>query len=397
MLDDYSAANPARAKLQPKKSLLPSLFPSKKPDKGKGKAPSFHEQATGTLATEPASDANDIISLSHFNGLEESETQYKWVSLYENQRGLTVFSIPYFSRLSLLPIDPMPFTMPGGTRLPRFHQPNITLHDYPLPDGNWRWVSKTWMIDMRSDGEVQHDGFEYNWIFRSKHWSPKIGPFSFVRRRRWVRLMVRPGKPCKHPPRADGDGSRTPVTARNSIFHDYNPFRNRNSIISLMHSSIVTLSSEIPEDVYADLDEVWQGDVELDWLRYRVVMKGFATDGKKLEIWRRWLGLEDLKVLPAKRQWTEDEENDPPPPSASTTRTTDSQSLRPKKVPVEYIVPVVTKYGDAVLQSLIFPESRARLLELFGLANVLPSFGLGSRPAWSSSLDFHSYALSLGS
>lgn len=50
------------------------------------------------------------------------------------------------------------------------------------------------MIDMR-DGNVQHDGFEYNWSFGGKKWRSRAGRFNtgaLVRRRRWARLMVRP-------------------------------------------------------------------------------------------------------------------------------------------------------------------------------------------------------------
>ncbi|KIK93743.1 hypothetical protein PAXRUDRAFT_144397, partial [Paxillus rubicundulus Ve08.2h10] len=110
---------------------------------------------------------------------------------------ITIFSTPFYSRLSLLPTDPQPFTIPSSNNN-RARQPNVSLTNYPLPDGTWRWVSKAWMIDMRTDlGGVQHDGFEYNWLFCKKHWhadSGKFGAGAWVRRRRWVRLMMRPAK-----------------------------------------------------------------------------------------------------------------------------------------------------------------------------------------------------------
>ena len=115
---------------------------------------------------------------------------------------MTLFSIPYYSALSLLPTDPSPFTLPN-TSQKRSEQPPITLDAYPLPDGDWRWVSRTWMIDMRNSDSsiVQHDGFEYNWVFRQRKWRAQVGFLSaggWVRRRRWVRLMMRPSKnkPC---------------------------------------------------------------------------------------------------------------------------------------------------------------------------------------------------------
>ena len=61
----------------------------------------------------------------------------------------------------------------------RSEQPPLSLESYPLPDGNWHWVSRCWMIDMRTDtGEVQHDGFEYNWFFRRHNWRAQIGSFN---------------------------------------------------------------------------------------------------------------------------------------------------------------------------------------------------------------------------
>src|SRR6266511_997646 len=105
--------------------------------------------------------------------------------------------MPYYSSLSLLPTDPAPYTLPDASNQEPSHQPPVTLTTYPLPDGTWRWVSRSWMIDMRSEstqGQVQHDGFEYNWVFRKHNWKAQVGPLNaggWVRRRRWVRLMVR--------------------------------------------------------------------------------------------------------------------------------------------------------------------------------------------------------------
>lgn len=98
------------------------------------------------------------------------------------------FSTPYYSSRSLLPQDPPAFTSPdvgantGGSTHPdtgentdrssreSSHQDtgdtpntkhvskNITLETYTLPDPTWRWVSSSWFVDMKGDGEVQHDG-----------------------------------------------------------------------------------------------------------------------------------------------------------------------------------------------------------------------------------------------
>ncbi|KDN50314.1 hypothetical protein RSAG8_01650, partial [Rhizoctonia solani AG-8 WAC10335] len=149
---------------------------------------------------------------------DESRDIYEWAVLYENQRGITIFSIPYYSKLSLLPNDPPPFTVPNeptGHGKGKYGQRTTLrapggLADYQLPDPTWRWVSKYWMVDMRGDGEVQQDGYEYNWCFRSNGWRASIGSFNaggWVRRRRWVRLMMRPantGSPLSPSTHEDG-------------------------------------------------------------------------------------------------------------------------------------------------------------------------------------------------
>lgn len=151
-----------------------------------------------------AAEANDADALiidfqdpSELVGIDEPEDVYAWAVLYENQRGATIFSTPYYSRFSLLPrIDPYPYSLPNSYTKKPDHLPDVTPEQFPLPDGRWQWVSKAWMIDMGSVGNVQHDGFEYNSSFRLHGWHAftqgKHG--AFVRRRRWIRLMMRPGR-----------------------------------------------------------------------------------------------------------------------------------------------------------------------------------------------------------
>ena len=200
----------------------------------------------------------------------------------------TFFSTPYYSRLGLLPYDPPPFTVPEADGR-RDKQPQVSLHDYPLPDGTWRWVSTSWMVDMRSDGEVQYDGFEYNWIFRRHKWRPEPGAFGaggWVRRRRWIRLMMRPAHPTGTEQSDGGDGQNLHITsplARYSIMSD---------------SSALELETEKAKAT------VWRGDLD-DWKRCHHLMARLNTDGTKLEYWREWLG-----VSPRTRQrkvWSEDD------------------------------------------------------------------------------------------
>ncbi|EEB97714.1 hypothetical protein MPER_02915, partial [Moniliophthora perniciosa FA553] len=197
---------------------------------------------------------------------------------YENQRGITLFATPYYSSNSLLPSDPPPFTVPNTTQT-RSHQPNVSITEYPLPDGNWRWVSKSWMIDMRTDsGEVEHDGFEYNWIFRRHHWRAQVGTLSaggFVRRRRWVRLMMRPGKKTKQN-EEEGDGGLdaktpsmqgTPTNGSPSLRYSWNDriSAHRYSLPPSFAAPSLSTASFGERQSVVELSELWRGDVEEDW------------------------------------------------------------------------------------------------------------------------------------
>ena len=200
-----------------------------------------------------------------------------------------MFSTPYYSPQSLLPLDPPPYTLPtpkpskGTWRT----QPTVSLASYPLPDGTWRWVSRSWMIDMRGDGLVQHDGFEYAWSFRSSSWRPEIGTLStgaWVRRRRWVRLMV-----CVHRPDAQPDAERAERAgeARGEVEGEMPAIEVLQDVPGATRppSVVETLASE---DEKAEA-EVWLGD-DGDWERCRAALRKIGRDGKKLELWKRWFG-----------------------------------------------------------------------------------------------------------
>ena len=146
--------------------------------------------------------------------------------------------------------------------------------------------------------------------------------------------MMRPGA-WKHGHQESEDGVRTPAAATSRIWHDCNPYRHRDSI--------VTIDTVTSADVHTpDFDGVWQGDVELDWFRYLVVMKHLATDGKKLEMWKKWLNLESATFgPPLKRNGSEDEE---PMPSETQDETAVSPSQEPAKINVKHIASVVNEY-----------------------------------------------------
>lgn len=197
-----------------------------------------------------------------------------------------MFSTPYYSPQSLFPLDPPPYTLPTPkpSKSAWRTQPTVSLASYPLPDGTWRWVSSAWMIDMRGDGLVQHDGFEYAWSFRSGSWRPGIGTLStgaWVRRRRWVRLMVRVYKQGTQPDaeRVDRAGEAEGEMPAAGVLQDVPGATRPPSVVA-------SVASE--DDDKAD-GEVWLGD-DGDWERCRVAFKRIGRDGRKLELWKRWFG-----------------------------------------------------------------------------------------------------------
>lgn len=145
------------------------------------------------------------------------------------------------------------------------------------------------MVDMRSEGQVHYDGFEYNWFFRRYKWRPEPGSFSaggLVRRRRWVRLMVRPARPIEK--RDNGDGQNPAITLPSTRY------------------------SIVPDDGARELEAakamVWGGEPN-DWERIHYFMVRWNRDGTRLELWRKWLG-----IPPQTRQrkvWSEDEYSSP--------------------------------------------------------------------------------------
>ena len=110
---------------------------------------------------------------------------------------------------------------------------------------------------MRDEG-IQHDGFEYNWFFRSKGWRPEAGRLNagaWVRRRRWIRLMERP-----------------PLAA-----------------LQTEEELVTDTARAKTAQISVDVNNVWYGDDE-DWTRLRHVMHALGRDGKKLEAWQDWMG-----------------------------------------------------------------------------------------------------------
>jgi len=406
--DEYHAADPARQRLVRKSRFplflsLPNLrksASSSPPTSSPLRIPVTVDQQHSGAQLQSLPDPNFIsLDPSGLDDQDEYNDRYEWAIVYENQRGMTIFSIPYYSRLSLLPSDPSPFTIPNSSPK-RSEQPPISLNDYPLPDGDWRWVSKCWMIDMRSDsGEVQHDGFEYNWIFRTHKWRAEVGPLSaggWVRRRRWVRLMMRPAKQNRKT-HGEGPRSNTPAPASESRSSS----KYRHSVASSLFPSVKSPISGLSSD-FLDVDNLWStDDVEVNWSKCHMIMKQLGRDGRKLELWKAWLRQyhnnsveSDRKGKAKEYQWTEGD-------MATSSELADAQSVvsdnsvRPiqfKYPPKECLIPILRKYGDAILYSFIYPDSRAELLKELGLVGLLPELNAGLGLGWSASkTDFWSY------
>ncbi|KAG0340753.1 Cytoplasmic and mitochondrial histidine tRNA synthetase [Podila humilis] len=115
------------------------------------------------------------------------EGDFVYDFLYQHQRGAFFLGTPKFSSKSLLPVDPDEWTDS------RFETSVMNTTDYVLPDPNWEWVHKSWLVDMT--GDVDEDGWEYAMTFHGSPWHGNYETFrSFARRRRWLRLRKRKGK-----------------------------------------------------------------------------------------------------------------------------------------------------------------------------------------------------------
>ena len=112
--------------------------------------------------------------------------------LYENQRGLFVCGIPYYSSQSLLNFDPAAWTDAA------FKDSAVNITNAQVPDPTWSWVWKSWYVDMSHD--VDEEGWEYLFSFHQSFVWHGTHPFfySWVRRRRWLRKRIKMHSPADH-------------------------------------------------------------------------------------------------------------------------------------------------------------------------------------------------------
>ncbi|KAJ1032519.1 hypothetical protein NDA16_000542 [Ustilago loliicola] len=93
---------------------------------------------------------------------DATKVKYEFDVLYENQRGLLVFGIPKFSPRTLFQWDPSPWTSSNGKRSP------YNIANAQLPDPSWEWAYHEWFIDMT--GDVDEAGWQYSGNFGRRFW-----------------------------------------------------------------------------------------------------------------------------------------------------------------------------------------------------------------------------------
>ena len=93
---------------------------------------------------------------------EATKVKYEFDVLYENQRGLLVFGIPKFSPRTLFQWDPSPWTSSDGKRSA------YNIANAQLPDPSWEWAYQEWFIDMT--GDVYEAGWQYSGNFGRRFW-----------------------------------------------------------------------------------------------------------------------------------------------------------------------------------------------------------------------------------
>ncbi|KAN0061589.1 hypothetical protein ACQY0O_006436 [Thecaphora frezii] len=93
---------------------------------------------------------------------DAGKERYEFDVLYENQRGLLVFGIPKFSPRTLFQWDPSPWTSASNKKSP------YNIVNAQLPDPSWEWVYPEWLIDMT--GDTDEAGWQYSGNFGRRFW-----------------------------------------------------------------------------------------------------------------------------------------------------------------------------------------------------------------------------------
>ena len=94
--------------------------------------------------------------------IDARKEKFEFDVLYENQRGLLVFGIPKFSPRTLFQWDPSPWTSADNKKSP------YNVANAQLPDPSWEWVYPEWLIDMT--GDTDEAGWQYSGNFGRRFW-----------------------------------------------------------------------------------------------------------------------------------------------------------------------------------------------------------------------------------
>ncbi|PVF95793.1 hypothetical protein CPB86DRAFT_816929, partial [Serendipita vermifera] len=199
---------------------------------------------------------------------------YRYVDIYENQRGWARFGSFRFSSRALNLFfhvdDPAPFTKyehitndKGTNQLVQVNLPYTSLAD------------------------TSYDGFQYNNHFQEKGWKP-IAPkwhsyvLTCVRRRRWLRLMV------YLPSIVSSDSKGTYHSPATHIPTASEPATPHPGLTPISPTIGGWKEYEEPRDPVTDVSDIWRGD-EHDWDRCHTALKLLRSDGRKLELWAAWI------------------------------------------------------------------------------------------------------------
>lgn len=204
--------------------------------------------------------------------------------LYENQRGLFLCGVPFYSSQSLLQFDP-------GSWVNRdFKISPVNITNAQVPDPSWQWAWKTWYVDMT--GDVDEHGWQYSLYFGSSSWHGTHPWFhSFVRRRRWLRLRVK--SPAARNLR-DRSGLEKAHMLNDDYFTIHSAAEGRGqSSVGSVSKGTSTYLNEVDEDSESEFEHIE------DIPALMAALKSAIVDREKTEFLKRFVedGGEELYYL----------------------------------------------------------------------------------------------------
>ncbi len=110
--------------------------------------------------------------------------------------------------------------------------------------------------------------------------------------------------------------------------------------------------------------DLWTGALQHDWDRCHAALKRLGRDGRKLELWRQWLGPPNVPIVPKKggrgRRWTEDEyaptgacEHPQCPINVSQDKLGEDAGITVSRAPREHIAEMIRNHVRCLLDFII--------------------------------------------